>query len=142
MKLPAGTVTFLFTDIEGSTRLLQHLGDRYAEILAAYREILRASAAKFSGQEVDTTGDAAFFAFPRVTDAVAAAVDAQHAGFEAGGYHGLHERLAGFIILTGYGRASLPGKLGEGRHISAQMRRAVDIRDAPFYGRIGIDHAG
>ena len=74
--LPGGTVTFLFSDIEGSTRLLQRVGDRYADALGRYREILRA-AARSRGHEVNTAGDATFFVFARVTDAVSAAVDAQ-----------------------------------------------------------------
>ena len=74
MKLPAGTVTFLFTDIEGSTRLLQQVGDQYAEVLSGYREILRSTATSYGGQEIDSPGDACFFAFSRVSDAVAAAV--------------------------------------------------------------------
>ncbi len=77
--LPSGTVTFLFTDIEGSTSLLQQLGDRYADVLAAYRRLLRASVQERGGQEVDTQGDAFLFAFPRATDAVMTAVTAQRA---------------------------------------------------------------
>jgi predicted ATPase/class 3 adenylate cyclase/DNA-binding CsgD family transcriptional regulator len=77
MAFPTGTVTFLFADIEGSTRLLQQLGDRYAAVLAEYRRLFRAAAAAHAGQEVDMPGDACFFAFSRATDAVAAAVDAQ-----------------------------------------------------------------
>ncbi len=71
--LPAGTVTLLFTDIEGSTRLLQQLGERYAIVLADCRKLLRAEFAQWNGHEVDTQGDAFFVAFARATDAVAAA---------------------------------------------------------------------
>src|SRR5919199_829783 len=78
--LPSGTVTLLFTDIEGSTRLLQALGgDRYADALAAHQRLLRAAFAAHGGREVDTQGDAFFVAFPRALDAVQAAVDAQRA---------------------------------------------------------------
>ena len=77
--LPTGTVTFLFTDIEGSTRLLQSLGDRYAEVLAAQRQLLREACQARGGQKVDTQGDAVFVAFPRARDALAAAVAAQQA---------------------------------------------------------------
>ncbi len=63
--LPAGTVTFLFTDIEGSTRLLHALGpDAYAEALAEHRRLLREAFAAHSGVEMDTQGDAFFVAFP------------------------------------------------------------------------------
>src|SRR3990172_3901918 len=76
-SLPAGTVTFLFTDLEGSTRLLQHLGDRYAALLQEYRRLLQAACRERGGREVYTQGDALFVAFPRAHDAVAAAVSAQ-----------------------------------------------------------------
>ena len=78
-ELPTGTVTFLFTDIEGSTRLLEELGDAYAEALAGHREVLRKAFADHGGAEVDTQGDAFFIAFTRARDAVAAAADAQRA---------------------------------------------------------------
>jgi class 3 adenylate cyclase len=78
-ELPSGTVTFLFTDIEGSTRLLESLGDRYAETLADHRRLLRAAFEQAGGREVDTEGDAFFVAFARAKDAVAAAVAAQRA---------------------------------------------------------------
>ena len=77
--LPAGTVTLLFTDIEGSTNLLQHLGDRYPGVLATHRALLRTAFAAHGGHEVDTQGDAFLVAFGRGTQAVTAAVAAQHA---------------------------------------------------------------
>src|SRR5581483_7370532 len=77
--LPTGTVTFLFTDIEGSTRLLQELGDAYADVLAEHRRILREAWREHDGVEVDTQGDAFFVAFSRATQAVAAAAQAQSA---------------------------------------------------------------
>ena len=73
-ELPTGTVTFLFTDIEGSTRLLHALGpDAYAEALAEHRRALRAAFGAEGGVEVDTQGDAFLVAFPRAPDAAAAA---------------------------------------------------------------------
>jgi predicted ATPase/class 3 adenylate cyclase len=77
--LPTGTVTFLFTDIEGSTRLLQQLGDRYSRVFEECRRLLRAAFQEWNGHEVDTQGDAFFVAFARATDAVSAAVDGLHA---------------------------------------------------------------
>jgi len=72
--LPSGTVTFLFTDVEGSTRLLHELGaEGYAEALAEHRRVIRESCARQSGVEVDTQGDAFFFAFPAAQGALAAA---------------------------------------------------------------------
>jgi predicted ATPase/class 3 adenylate cyclase len=76
-ELPSGTVTFLFTDIEGSTRLLHELGDAYADVLAEHRRVLRCAFAGHGGVEVDTQGDAFFVAFSRATDALAAAAEAQ-----------------------------------------------------------------
>ena len=78
-ELPTGTVTSLFTDIEGSTRLLRELGDRYAEVLAEQRRALRDAWLLHEGVEVDTQGDAFFVAFARATVAVAAAAGAQQA---------------------------------------------------------------
>jgi class 3 adenylate cyclase/DNA-binding NarL/FixJ family response regulator len=75
--LPAGTVTFLFTDIEGSTRLLKQLGERYAEVLLGHQRILREAFEGAAGREVDTQGDAFFVVFPRAKDAVAGALAAQ-----------------------------------------------------------------
>ena len=76
-ELPAGTVTFLFTDIEGSTRLLKRLREQYEQALSVHDRILRAAIGEAGGQIVDTQGDAFFAAFPRARDAVAAAVAAQ-----------------------------------------------------------------
>jgi len=79
-NLPSGTVTFVFTDIEGSTRLLHALGaERYAEALAEHRRILRDAFARHGGVEVDTQGDAFFVAFPTAPGALAAAADAREA---------------------------------------------------------------
>ena len=75
-SLPSGTVTFLFSDIEGSTELLKRLGDRYAKVLSEHRRVLRASFGEHGGREIDTQGDAFFYAFPRARAAVVAAVDA------------------------------------------------------------------
>src|SRR3954469_9465122 len=77
--LPAGTVTFLFTDIEGSTRLLHEHGDLYGEILGEHRRLLREHLVAAGGIEIDTQGDAFFFSFTRAWEAVAGAVAAQRA---------------------------------------------------------------
>jgi class 3 adenylate cyclase len=79
-QLPGGTVTFAFTDIEGSTRLLQELGDEvYATVSADHRRIVRAAFGEQGGTEIDTQGDAFFYSFARSRDAATAAVDAQRA---------------------------------------------------------------
>src|SRR5207237_9788294 len=77
-RLPSGTVTLLFTDIEGSTRLLMALGEeRYASVLAEHRALVRRALAAHDGHEVDTEGDSFFAAFASPADAVAAAAEVQ-----------------------------------------------------------------
>jgi len=100
-ELPTGTVTFLFTDIEGSTRLLHELGpERYAQALAEHRRALREAFAAQGGVEVDTQGDAFFFAFEEASAALRAAEQGQRA-LSAGpirvriGVHTGEARLAG-----------------------------------------------
>jgi predicted ATPase/class 3 adenylate cyclase len=78
--LPTGTVTFLFTDIEGSTKLLHELGaEAYARALAEHRRVLRAVFVRHGGVEVDTQGDAFFYAFPSGSGALEAAREGQQA---------------------------------------------------------------
>src|SRR5712692_4082138 len=76
-QLPTGTLTLLFTDIEGSTLLIQQLGRSYAELLRECRSLLRMAFQQWNGHEVDTQGDAFFVVFERATDAISAAVTAQ-----------------------------------------------------------------
>ena len=76
---PTGTVTFLFTDIEGSTRLLERLRGRYDDVLSRHARLVRGASEEFGGHEVDTQGDAFFVVFARARDAVGAAVAAQRA---------------------------------------------------------------
>jgi class 3 adenylate cyclase len=76
-ELPSGTVTFLFSDVEGSTRLLTRFPGRYAEVLGEHQRLLRAAFDAHGGREVHTEGDAFFVAFARAGDAIAAAVSAQ-----------------------------------------------------------------
>src|SRR5256886_7436913 len=119
-ELPTGTVTFLFTDIEGSTRLLHELGDAYADALAEHRRVLREAFARHGGVEVDTQGDAFFVAFVRVKDALAAAAEGRQAldggpvrvrmGLHTGepvvtdeGYIGLDVHRAARIAAAGHG---------------------------------------
>jgi class 3 adenylate cyclase len=79
-NLPTGTVTFAFSDIEGSTELLKRLGDeRYGDLLGVHRRLVRDIVAAHDGQEIDTQGDAFFCSFPRARRAVAACVEIQRA---------------------------------------------------------------
>ena len=118
--LPRGTVTFLFTDIEGSTRLLHELGDGYADALAEHRQLVREVMSAHRGAEVDTQGDAFFVAFARASDAVSAAADIQQAlrhgpvsiriGLHTGepavtdeGYVGIDVHRAARVMSAGHG---------------------------------------
>jgi class 3 adenylate cyclase len=84
VNLPAGTVTFVFSDIEGSTSLLKRLGDAdYAQLLAVHRRLVREIFSAHDGKEIDTQGDAFFYSFVRARQAVNAAVDLQRAHAKA-----------------------------------------------------------
>jgi class 3 adenylate cyclase len=119
-SLPTGTVTFLFTDIEGSTSLLRELGDRYADALADYRRLLRDAFQAKGGHEVDTQGDAFFIAFPRARDAIAAAVAAQRAVFAQAwpGGAGLRVRMG---LHTGEPLTADTGYVGMDVHRAARI---------------------
>src|SRR5438094_4333937 len=78
-NLATGTVTLVFTDIEGSTRLLRELGGRYEQVLEDQRRLIRAAFGARNGSEVDTAGDGLFYAFPRAREALLAAVEGQQA---------------------------------------------------------------
>ncbi len=121
-ELPSGTVTFLFTDIEGSTQLLRELGEEtYADTLAEHRTVLRDAFSRHGGEEVDTQGDAFFVAFPTAPGALAAAREAQAAlsipvrmGLHTGtplltheGYVGADVHRAARIAAAGHGRQVL-----------------------------------
>jgi predicted ATPase/class 3 adenylate cyclase len=124
--LPSGTVTFLFTDIEGSTRLLAQLGDDYMSVLADHRSMARAAFERWRGVEVDTQGDSFFVAFESTADAVSCGLELQRAmdahawpdgsrvrvrmGIHAGearvagsGYVGIDVHRAARIMAAGHG---------------------------------------
>ena len=138
-ELPTGTVTFLFTDIEGSTRLLRELGDAYAGVLAEHHRALREVWQQHQGVEVDTQGDAFFVAFARASDAVAAAADAQVAlaggpvrvrmGLHTGEPLLTHEGYVGFDVH----RAARIAAAGHGRQVLLSQATVdlagVDVRD-------------
>jgi predicted ATPase/class 3 adenylate cyclase len=137
--LPTGVVTFLFTDVEGSTKLLHELGDGYADALHQHRRLVREAFTAHNGSEVDTQGDAFFVAFGRASDAVAAAAGAQLAlsggpirvrmGLHTGeprltdeGYVGLDVHKGARIAAVGHG----------GQVLLSQATRALvdaDVRD-------------
>jgi predicted ATPase/class 3 adenylate cyclase/DNA-binding CsgD family transcriptional regulator len=122
-NLPTGTVTLLFTDVEGSTRLLQQLGDGYAAVLQEYRHLLRGVFREFHGIEVDTQGDAFFLAFARATDAVSAAVAAQHALTAHAWPEGVVVRVR-MGLHTGEPQPSSQGYVGLDVHHAARIMTA------------------
>jgi predicted ATPase/class 3 adenylate cyclase len=128
-SLPVGTVSLLFTDIEGSTRLLHTLGERYAEALAEHGRLLRAAFREHHGCEVDTQGDAFFFAFPRAEDAAAGAVAAQQA--LAG-----HAWPEGSLLRVRMGiHTGEPTATGEG-YVGIDVHRAARVMSAGHGGQV------
>jgi predicted ATPase/class 3 adenylate cyclase/Tfp pilus assembly protein PilF len=128
-ELPTGTVTFLFTDVEGSTRLLHELGaEEYAEALGEHRQVMREAVAVHGGVEVDTQGDAFFFAFASAPAALAAAVAARD-GLADGPIRarmGLH---AGTPLVTDDG------------YVGPDVHRAARIAAAGHGGQILVSAA-
>jgi predicted ATPase/class 3 adenylate cyclase len=153
--LPTGTVTLLFTDMQDSTLLVQRLGDRWPDVLAACRRLLRGVFRRYHGREVDTQGDAFFVVFPRATEAVAAAVEMQRAlssydwgsegagditvrwrvGAHTGeprrtdeGYAGLDVHLAARICSAGHGGQVLLSQTTRDL-VAHTLPEGVDLRD-------------
>jgi predicted ATPase/class 3 adenylate cyclase len=140
--LPSGTVTFLFTDIEGSTRLLGELGDRYSDVLAEHNRLLRERFSRHGGLEVGTQGDSFFVAFADAGSAVAAAGDVQAAlaggpvrvriGIHTGeavvtdeGYVGIDVHRAARIMSAGHGGQVLLSETT--RQLLGENRELVDL---------------
>ena len=121
--LPTGTVTFLFTDVEGSTKLLHELGaEGYAEELAEHRRVIREACAAEGGVEVDTQGDAFFFAFPTAPGALAAA-------------SALTDSLRGPIRVRVGIHTGTP-MLADGGYVGGDVHRAARIAAAGHGGQV------
>ncbi len=121
--LPTGTVTFLFTDVAGSTRLLREHGAGYAELLREHRRALRTAFEQASGVEVDTQGDAFFVAFARASDAVAAAEAGQAA-------------LAGGAVQVRMGIHTGEPFLTDEGYVGLDVHRAARIAAAAHGGQV------
>jgi YVTN family beta-propeller protein len=128
-ELPRGTVTFLFTDIEGSTRLLKQLREGYESALAEHQRILRAAFAEHGGREIDTQGDSFFVAFPRAKDAVAAAVDGQRALAD-------HAWPEGAEFRVRMGLHTGEPTVGQERYVGLGVHRAARISAAGHGGQV------
>src|SRR6266700_2098223 len=120
LDVPTGTITLLFTDIEGSTLLLQHVGEQYSHVLAQCRRLLHAAFQQSHGHEVDTQGDAFFFAFARATDAVSAAVAAQRILASHTWPEGAAVRVR-MGLHTGEPRRTADGYVGLDVHLAARL---------------------
>ncbi|HEY2354017.1 MAG TPA: adenylate/guanylate cyclase domain-containing protein [Gaiellaceae bacterium] len=131
-SLPGGTVTFVFTDIEGSTRLLQELGDEaYGTVSSDHRRLVRETFGARGGTEIDTQGDAFFFSFPRARDAVGAAVDAQRA-------LRTHDWPEGKEVRVRMGLHTGEPHMGEEGYLGLDVVRAARISAAGNGGQILI----
>src|SRR5947208_1066429 len=127
--LPTGTITLLFTDIEGSTHLLQRLGERYAELLNECRTLLRTAFHAYHGHEVDTQGDAMFAAFARASDALLAAVAAQRE-------LALHSWPSAMTVRVRMGlHTGEPSLVGEG-YVGLDVHYAARIMQAAHGGQV------
>ncbi len=130
IELPSGTVTFLFTDIEGSTQLLKTLGgERYHAVLAEHQRILRAACAEADGREIDTQGDSFFFAFRKAKDAVAAAIAAQRA-------LAVFEWPDGAAVRVRMGLDTGEPVVGNNRYVGLGVHRTARIMAAGHGGQV------
>jgi predicted ATPase/class 3 adenylate cyclase len=131
---PAGAITLLFTDIEGSTKLLQRAGDDYADLLADHRRLLRAAFDAHRGYEVDTEGDAFFVTFPSADDAAAAAAAAQRALAE-------HSWRDDHRLSVRMGLHSGEARLIDGGYIGLDVHKAARIMAAGHGGQIVVSQS-
>ena len=118
--LPSGTVTFVFSDIEGSTALLKALGDGYGDVLDTHRRLMRSCFSERGGVEIDTQGDAFFFAFPRARDAVSAAVEAQR-------LHATHAWTDGHAVRVRMGLHTGEPAVGSEGYLGIDVVRAARL---------------
>jgi class 3 adenylate cyclase/tetratricopeptide (TPR) repeat protein len=133
-ELLTGTVTFLFTDIEGSTQLLKRLGKTYGEALADHREILRTAVRQHGGDEVDRQGDSFLFAFPRADEAAAAAIEGQRRLEE-------HKWPAGARLRVRMGIHTAEPSLLEDGYYGLGVHRAARIMSAAHGGQVLVSLA-
>ena len=127
--LPSGTVTFVFSDIEGSTALLKQLGDGYDRVLSDHRRLMRDTFTGRGGVEIDTQGDAFFFAFPRARDAVEAAVEVQRA-------HADHDWPEGCAVLVRMGLHTGEPAVGSEGYLGLDVVRAARLCTAGKGGHV------
>lgn len=127
--VPRGTVTLLFSDVEGSTSLLNELGSEYGAVLAAHRRILRDAFESHDGHLIDAQGDSVFVAFSRAHDAVAAAVDAQRA-------LAAHGWPDGAAVRVRMGLHTGEPAVEDGRYVGLDVHRAARISAVGHGGQV------
>jgi predicted ATPase/class 3 adenylate cyclase len=132
--LPTGTVTFLFTDIEGSTRLVQALEDRYADVLADHCRIVRKAIVDAGGVEVSTQGDSFFAAFDSAPAALSATVEAQRALAD-------HHWPDGVEVRVRMGLHTGEGLRGGDNYMGIDVHRAARIAGAGHGGQVLVSEA-
>ncbi|HEY4606404.1 MAG TPA: adenylate/guanylate cyclase domain-containing protein, partial [Acidimicrobiia bacterium] len=128
-SLPTGTVTFLFTDIEGSTRLVQSLGDAWVPVLETHHRLLEGAIAGNGGRVVKTEGDSFFAVFPAAADALRAALGAQHALMA-------NQWPSDGVVRSRMGLHTGVGVLGASDYVGLDVHRAARIADAAHGGQI------
>jgi predicted ATPase/class 3 adenylate cyclase len=128
-QIPTGEITLLFTDIEGSTRLLQRLGDRYADVLEQHQRLLRSAFLRHNGHEFGTQGDAFFVAFESAHDAVASAVDCQR-------LLGTHSWIKDAAVRVRIGLHTGRPVRVPGDYVGIDVHRAARICSAAHGGQI------
>ena len=134
MSLPTGTVTFLFTDIEGSTRLMHELGDRYVQAQVDHHAILRAAFKSGDGRELRTEGDSFFCVFESALDACSSAAEAQR-GFAA------HAWPEGKPIRVRIGLHTGEAPLVGNEYIGLDVHHAARVAAAAHGGQVVISDA-
>jgi len=133
-ELPAGTITMLFSDIEGSTALLRRLGDRYADALSAQRSLLRAAFADCGGQEMGTEGDSFFVVFGSAIDAVRCCAAAQRALCS-------HDWPGGIPVRVRMGLHSGEPVRHEDGYVGLDVHRAARIAAVAHGGQVVLSEA-
>ena len=128
-ELPSGTITFLFTDIEGSTRLIQELPEHYEALFAAHDELVRRAIEQAGGTEVRTEGDSFFVVFTSASDAVHAAVDVQRS-------LSAHPWPDGHRIHVRMGLHTGEGTVTGSDYVGLDVHRAARIADAGHGGQV------
>ena len=132
--LPGGVVTFLFSDIEGSTRLVKALREEYPRVLAEHRRLVRAAVAAHGGREVDTAGDGFFVVFGDATQAVVCALEVQRA-------LAAHRWPAGAAVRVRIGVHTGQAVLAGGGYTGVAVHRAARICAVARGGQVLISQA-